>query len=58
MIKITKTERNYLESKGFGFPEFLHRTFGKHKNYYATEDKKLMRVLNDFRKGKIVYSKH
>ena len=54
MIRISKTERDYLESKGFGFPEFLHRTFGKHKNYYATEDRKLLKVLNDFRNKSII----
>ena len=54
MIKISKEERNYLESKGFGFPHYLHRTFGKHKNYYATEDRKLLKVLNDFRNKSII----
>ena len=54
MIRISKIERDYLESKGFGFPEFLHRTFGKHKNYYATEDRKLLKVLNDFRNKSII----
>lgn len=49
MIKISKKERDYLESKGFGFPEYLHRTYGKHKHYYATEDKKLIKILEDFR---------
>ena len=53
MIKINKQERDYLESKGFGFPEFLHRTYGKHKKYYATEDKKLLKILNNFRNKSI-----
>ena len=54
MIRISKTERDYLESKGFGFPYYLHRTFGKHKNYYATEDPRLMKVLYNFRKRSII----
>ena len=54
MVKISKIERDYLESKGFGFPYYLHRTFGKHKNYYATEDRDLMKVLYNFRKKSIV----
>ena len=49
MIKISKIERDFLESEGFGFPEYLHRTHGKHKSYYATEDKKLLKTLNDYR---------
>jgi TfoX/Sxy family transcriptional regulator of competence genes len=54
LIKITKSERDYLEGKGFGFPYYLHRTFGKHKKYYATEDKKLMMELNYFRNKSVV----
>ena len=56
MVKISKQERDYLESKGFSFGEFLHRTYGKNKTYYATESKNLMKVLNNFRKKSIIYS--
>lgn len=40
MIKITKQQRDYLETNGCTFPDDLHRTYGKRKRWYATENKK------------------
>ena len=45
LIKISKDQRDYLEECGFTFPEDLHRTYGKHKTYYATESPKVLAAL-------------
>ena len=50
MIKITKNERNYLEQNGCKFGEDLHRTYSKHKTYYATESKEVLNLLNKYNK--------
>ena len=52
MIKITKTEKEFLQSKGFDYPEYLHHTIGKgrKKTYYATEAYDLMKCLRQYRK--------
>lgn len=54
LIQITKREKDYLVSKGFQFGHDLHRTYSKHKKYYATEEPKLMKILNNYRKSVIV----
>jgi hypothetical protein len=48
MISITKNQRDYLESHGCSFPEDLHRTYGKHKSWYATENKKVKILLKQY----------
>lgn len=48
MIKITKGQRDYLENNGCIFQRDLHRTFGKHKHYYATENSKVMTLLEKY----------
>ena len=50
MIKISKNQRDYLEAKGCCFPEDLHRTYGKHKTYYATESPKVKALLRQYNK--------
>lgn len=45
MITITKKQRDYLEEHGCSFPEDLHRTYGKHKKWYATENNKVKKLL-------------
>ena len=55
MIAITKQQRDYLEAHGCVFPEDLHRTYGKHKSWYATENdkvKKLLKQMEDDSKKK------
>lgn len=52
MIKIYKDELEYLLAKGFVWKEHLHKTYsGNGHHYYATEDKKLMPILNAYRKA-------
>lgn len=48
MIKITKNQRDYLEENGCCFPNDLHRTYGKHKSWYATENKKVKMLLEQY----------
>lgn len=52
MIKITETEKEFLQSEGFDYPEYLHHTLGKSrkKTYYATEAYDLMKCLRAYRK--------
>lgn len=47
MLKISKEERDYLESNGCVFPDDLHKTVGKgkRKTYYATENSKVKNLL-------------
>lgn len=49
MIRITKQQRDYLESHNCTFPEDLHRTYGKHKSWYATENGKVKALLKKYR---------
>ena len=48
MISITKKQRDYLEANGCIFGEDLHRTYGKKKSYYATENKKVKSLLRQY----------
>ena len=48
MINISKNQRDYLEANGCTFPDDLHRTYGKHKSYYATENKKVKALLKQY----------
>lgn len=50
MLKISKEERDYLEQHGCAFPDDLHKTIGKHKTYYATENAKVKKLLEQRRK--------
>ena len=56
LIKISNDEMRYLRTKGFDFPEDLHKTYSGSKNnrYYATESKPLLRILDQYRASKIV----
>ena len=48
----------YLVSKGLKFGTNsegdLHRTFSNKKTYYLTENRYVMRLLNEYRKSRIV----
>lgn len=48
MIKINKKMRDYLEKNGCKFGSELCRTYGKHKTYYATESKKVLRLIEEY----------
>ena len=50
MLKISKEERDYLERHGCCFPDDIHKTVGKHKTYYATENTKVKRLLEQYKK--------
>ena len=56
MIRISNDEMRYLRTKGFKFPDDLHKTYSGSKNnrYYATESKPLLRILDQYRASKIV----
>ena len=47
MLRISKEERDYLEKNGCSFPDDLHKTVGKgkRKTYYATENSKVKKLL-------------
>jgi len=55
LIKISKDEMEFLQTKGYTFPSDLHKTYSGNKNnrYYATEDKKLLRDLEWYRRDRI-----
>lgn len=56
MVKITKTEMNYLKSQGFKNQEDIHKTVGSGKKatYFATESHKVLDSLEKFRQSRIV----
>lgn len=54
MIKITKNQRDYLEGNGCIFGRDLHRTFGKHKTYYATENNRVMTLLEKYKEETMI----
>lgn len=55
VIIITKKEMEYLESNGCLWEEELHHTLGKSKKktYYATETRKVLNLLSNYRKSRI-----
>lgn len=57
MIRISKTEKEYLLSKGYKWSDHIHKT---HSNsgitYYATEDKRLLKELKNYRQSRIISS--
>ena len=58
IVKISKKEMEYLVSKGLKFGTNsegdLHKTISNVKTYYLTESKYAMRLLNEYRKSRIV----
>lgn len=56
IVKISKKEMEYLVSKGlkFGNGGDLHKTISNVKTYYLTETKYAMKLLNEYRKSRIV----
>lgn len=58
ILKINKSEMEYLKSKGIGFGENgMSKTHSSGKGYYATESKYIMSLLNEFRHKHIVFTK-
>lgn len=53
MIKINKNEVDYLLSKGFKFPDHLHKTHTSHPTYYVTENK-AYEALKKYRESMLV----
>lgn len=53
MFTITKKERDYLESHGCKFGDQLHKTRGGGRKctYFATEEKEVFNLLNEYRKS-------
>lgn len=51
MIKISKNQRDYLEQNGCIFGRDLHRTYSKKKKYYATENNRVMTLLEKYKEG-------
>lgn len=56
MIQVTRVERNYLEANGCLFGRDLHKTVGtgKKTTYYATENDRVMTLLEKYRNKTIV----
>lgn len=59
MFKISKLERDFLESNGCKFPYELHKTLGtsKHCTYYASETNRVLDLLKEY-KDKHVTERH
>lgn len=59
LIKISKNEMEFLQTKGYSFPDDLHKTYSGNKNnrYYATEHEDLLRDLEWYRDNKIKITK-
>ena len=53
LVRITKKEMEYLESNGCIWEDELHHTIGKgkKKTYYATESRKILNLLSNYRKS-------
>lgn len=56
MVSITKNEKNYLENNGCKWKSDLHRTYSNVKSYYATENRKVLTLLEKYRKERTVES--
>jgi len=56
IVLITKNEMEYLTKvKGVPFRENgVSHTYGHHRTYYLCENKKNMKLLNEYRKSRIV----
>lgn len=53
IVLITKSEMEYLVSKGYRWQTDIHRTYSRHHKYYATESEKLTKDLLVLRESKI-----
>lgn len=54
MIKITKSEKDYLLSKGCRWFEDIHASTTR-KHYYATESSKVIKLLKQYKKDITVF---
>lgn len=57
MIQITKDEAMMLQKGGYKFGKSLHRSYSSSPKYYATEEWKLLKTLDKYRKSRIIYVK-
>ena len=54
MVKITKAEAKWFQSKGYQYPEPLHKTHsGNSSKRYLTENPKYLKMLEEFRKSRL-----
>lgn len=53
IVLITKSEMEYLVSKGYRWKKDIHRTYSRYHKYYATELEKLTEDLRVLRESKI-----
>ena len=51
MVEITKKEVKLLEDNGYRFGDMIHKTKTRHPKYYATENHKVMNLLNKYRQS-------
>lgn len=58
MIQISKNEAEYLRKQNMDYlihiSSATHK--GKAKRYYMTEDKKAMRMLQNYQKNKVIFT--
>lgn len=55
MVEVSKDEIGYLMEKGCKFGDELHRTYTRHKKYCASETRKVLKLLEEYRSaGKII----
>lgn len=57
IIKISKDERFYLESKGFVMGRDITRTHSRYKHYFAVEADKLITCLDKYRNNRLLKNK-
>lgn len=54
MVEITKAEAQWFQSKGYQYPEPLHKTHsGNSSKRYLTENPKYLKMLEEFRKSRL-----
>lgn len=58
IVPISKREMEYLLSKGYKFHDKIFKTYSGNKKYSACEEYYVMKLLDEYRKSKIILSKH
>ena len=51
MVQITKSEVKLLTDRGYKFGDMIHRSYSRNPKYYATENKKILNILNKYRQS-------
>jgi len=54
IVKITKREKNHLESVGFKFHRDIFKTHTSHPTYFSSERECVKEIINNYRKSKLI----